>query len=110
MKLQCCEKIEKINEILERPTDESTLEFLASNYFELENFQKAYDFYHKLFSETKDDKFLKLQYISLKNSGDVSKSVELARDYLSFLIKSKLPDSGLSFLNEYSISLLGYES
>lgn len=100
MKLQCCEKIEKINEILERPTDESTLEFLASNYFELENFQKAYDFYHKLFSETKDDKFLKLQYISLKNSGDVSKSVELARDYLSFLIKSKLPDSGLSFLNE----------
>ncbi|MCR9205805.1 MAG: hypothetical protein NXH75_14565, partial [Halobacteriovoraceae bacterium] len=105
MKLQCCEKIEKINEILERSTDEELLEFLASNYFELENFQKSYSFYKKLFDDTKDEKFLRLQYTSLKNSGDVSQSIEIARDYLTFLTASKLPDSALSFLNSLLDSL-----
>lgn len=105
MKLQCCEKIEKINEILERPTDDQLLEFLAVNYFELENFQKAFSFYEKLFEDTRDEKFLRLQYTSLKNSGDVSRSIEIARDYLSFLTSSKLPNSALGFLNELLDSL-----
>lgn len=105
MKLQCCEKIEKINEILERSTDEDLLEFLASNYFELENFQKSYTFYKKLFEDTLDEKFLRLQYTSLKSSGDVSESVEIARDYLTFLTASKLPDSALTFLNSLLDSL-----
>lgn len=98
MKLLCCEKIEKINELVERSSDPQLLEFLADNYFELEDFQKSFDFYSKLFEKTGDENFLKQQYISLRNSGSVSESLSIARKYLEVVTSYKFIDTALEFL------------
>ena len=98
LKIQCCEKIEKINLILKRETSVELLKFLSSVYFDLGHFSKAANFFNKLFKETGDESYLRYYFLCVKDCGEVAESKKSARRYLAFLIKLKLPNMVLSFL------------
>ncbi|MCF8058204.1 MAG: hypothetical protein K9K67_02840 [Bacteriovoracaceae bacterium] len=100
LKIFCCEKIEKINEILKKDSTKSLLEFLANNYFELGHFEKAHGFYGKLFRETKKPTYLYKQFISKINEGNISDALVLANRYLEELLKYRLSDQIIFFINE----------
>lgn len=100
LKIFCCEKIERINEILQKDSTQDLLTFLADNYFELGHFEKAQEFYGKLFYETKRPTFLKKQFLALLSDGNIAIAQELAKQYLDALLKSRLSDEIINFLNE----------
>lgn len=109
LKVFCCEKIERINEILGKDTTVETLSFLASHYFELKVFNKAESFYGKLFKETKNVSFLKKQYESLLSGGDVALAMEKARAYLDELTRRRLSNEILKFISENTDRFDRYE-
>lgn len=109
LKVFCCEKIERINQILGKDTTVETFSFLAGHYFDLKVFNKAESFYGKLFQETKNVSFLKKQYEALLSGGDVAVAMEKARSYLDELTKRRLSNEILNFINENSNRFDQYE-
>lgn len=109
LKVFCCEKIERINEIVGKDTTVETLLFLAQHYFDLKVFNKAESFYEKLFSETKNVNFLKRRFESLLAGGDVAVALSTARVYLDELIKRRLSNEILAFIAENTSRFDKYE-
>ncbi len=101
LKVFCCEKIERINEVLGKETTSETLNFLANHYFELGVFDKSQLFFEKLFNDSGDVQYLKKQFLSLINSGDVSNSTVRAQQYLEELGRRRLSNEILKFLNDH---------
>lgn len=100
-KVFCCEKIEKINQILKRETTKELLLFLAEHYFNLEKYERAQESYETLFKETGEIYFLKKQFEALSLAGDVFGSLKISTFYLENLYKNRLSDEIVKFTQEY---------
>lgn len=100
LRVFCCEKIEKINEILGKHATAENLLFLAQHYFDLKVFEKSESFFGKLFKETNNVFFLKKQFESLLLSGNIAEALKKANLLLDELTKRRLSNEVILFINE----------